>query len=227
MTNSFPANPIAAVTHADPYPYYANLVAETPLYRDESLGIWVATSAAAVTAVLTQAPCRVRPIDEPVPKTLLGSPAAEIFRHLIRMNDGTGHCPLNRAVASTLASVPAALMQTRSQEWAMRLFAKLEPIRNLSRVNEFAFQLSTHVLGSFLGVPDARLDEVSRWIGDFVRCVFPSSTPEQLERGKIAAGKLLELFANIVAASQRANEDTLLIRLAREADRLGRVDSNV
>ena len=31
-----PADPIAAVTHPDPYPYYRDLVARTPLYRDEA-----------------------------------------------------------------------------------------------------------------------------------------------------------------------------------------------
>jgi hypothetical protein len=41
-----PHNPIAAVTHPDPYPYYAALTARTPLYRDETLGLWVAADAA-------------------------------------------------------------------------------------------------------------------------------------------------------------------------------------
>ena len=44
-----PANAIAAVTHPDPYPYYAELVASRPLHRDDSLGLWVAASAASVT----------------------------------------------------------------------------------------------------------------------------------------------------------------------------------
>ena len=58
MTNvDGPKDPIAAVTHADPYPYYADLVAKTPVYRDEALGIWVASSADAVTGVLTSESC--------------------------------------------------------------------------------------------------------------------------------------------------------------------------
>ena len=48
-----PTDPIAAVTHHDPYPYYAHLVSERAFHRDDSLGLWVATSAQAVTAVLT------------------------------------------------------------------------------------------------------------------------------------------------------------------------------
>src|SRR6266567_128919 len=74
--SALPGNPIAAVTHPDPYPCYADLVATTPLYRDDTLGLWVATSAEVVLAVLTSDLCRVRPAAEPVPKALLGSPAA-------------------------------------------------------------------------------------------------------------------------------------------------------
>jgi hypothetical protein len=37
-----PPDAIAAVTHPDPYPYYADLVRRSPLYRDDTLGLWVA-----------------------------------------------------------------------------------------------------------------------------------------------------------------------------------------
>ena len=66
--SSFPPDPIAAVTHPDPYPFYAGLVAQRPLYRDDALGLWVAASAGAVTAVLASDLCRVRPPAEPVPR---------------------------------------------------------------------------------------------------------------------------------------------------------------
>ena len=88
-----PGDPIKAVTHPDPYRYYAHLSLEQPFYRDPSLGMWVASSADAVTAVLTHEACRVRPVTEPIPKALLGSPAGEIFGALVRMNDGRDDCP--------------------------------------------------------------------------------------------------------------------------------------
>ena len=44
IENSFLLDPIAAVIHPDPYPFYAGLVAERPLYRDDALGLWVAAS---------------------------------------------------------------------------------------------------------------------------------------------------------------------------------------
>jgi hypothetical protein len=70
-----PNNPIEAATHPDPYPYYADLVAHRPLYWDETTGCWVASSAAVITAVLTNKLCRVRPPVEPVPTALLNSSA--------------------------------------------------------------------------------------------------------------------------------------------------------
>src|SRR5215212_997440 len=98
-------NPITAVVHPDPYPYYAELVATKPLYYDAALGLWVASSAAAIDAIFNNRLCRVRPVAEPIPRALLGSPAADIFRQLVRMNDGADHCPLKQAISATLAAV--------------------------------------------------------------------------------------------------------------------------
>ena len=51
-----PTDPIAAVTHADPYPYYAALARERPLYRDDTLNLWVASSPQAIAQVLAHPP---------------------------------------------------------------------------------------------------------------------------------------------------------------------------
>lgn len=53
MAEQFPSDPIAAVTHPNPYPYYADLAVRAPLAWDATLGLWVAASAEAVTAFRT------------------------------------------------------------------------------------------------------------------------------------------------------------------------------
>jgi cytochrome P450 len=133
------ANPIAAVTHRDPYPYYADLVANKPLYRNADLGFWVASSAQAVTAVLTNDSCRVRPPNDPVPEAIAGSPAGEIFRRLVRMNDGAGHCPFNQAIAGVLASVESNGVIAQSETCAQTLSRELAPIDNPAGLTEFNF----------------------------------------------------------------------------------------
>jgi cytochrome P450 len=221
--NSYPtpANPIAAAIHPDPYQYYATLVEERPFYRDETLGAWIASSAAAVTTVFKHELCKVRPAREPVPSALLGSPAAEIFRRLIRMNDGQGHCPLNRAVAATLQSA-APKARELSTQWAKNLLGRLAVAKNRNDISRFAFQLSSHVMGDLLGIPDERLGEASECVGEFVRCVFGTPDPELLERGKVAAGNLWSL-----AQSAIDTHDGLLTTLMREAERVGRPDRDV
>jgi hypothetical protein len=56
-----PANAVAAATHPDPYPFYAQLVEARPFGWDAALNAWVAASADAVEAVLASPVCRVRP----------------------------------------------------------------------------------------------------------------------------------------------------------------------
>jgi len=211
-----PTDPIAAVTHPDPYPYYADLAARKPLYRDEALGMWVASSAEAVTAVLTSDLCRVRPPIEPVPVALLGSSAGEIFRHLVRMNDGVGHCPFKQAVTGALDSVDPERMAVESRRWAERL--------EISPLADFAFSLPVAVVASLLGVPEDALPQTVLWMRSFVPSIAPGCRPEALERGKEAAGRLLDLFLSLLRTGSAAG---LLARLAEEARRVGREDDNV
>lgn len=215
---SLPSNPVAAVTDADPYPYYAQLVERSPFDRHSGLGLWVAASAEAVRATLESDACRVRPLDEPVPKALLGSPAAEIFRHLVRMNDGAGHCPFKQAVSASLGSIDRLRLAQESERWAARLS------ETSGSANAFMFDLSSHVVGSLIGLPADRLTDAAAWMADFVRCLSPISSPQQIEEGKVAAGRLLELFRSMLG---RADERSLLAALQREAGGVGRANADV
>src|SRR5262245_48041474 len=213
----FPQDPITAVTHADPYAYYADLVARKPLYYDDKLRLWVASSAVAVATVLTNHLCKARPATEPVPKSLLGSPAAEIFRHLVRMNDGERHCPFKQAVSAALASIDLVHAAQQGEKWARFLLEEVES----NRLTRFAFHLPVYVVGSLLGVRQDMLHQTALWVGDFARCVAPASSPEQIERGKTAAGHLIEMFR------APGHEDGLLSALAKEAKRAGRGEADV
>jgi cytochrome P450 len=198
-------------------------VSRRPLYRDDALLLWVASSAAAVTAVLTSDLCRVRPPDEPVPRALLGSPAGEIFRHLVRMNDGPGHCPFKAAVSAALEPLDPARTAGLSGEWARDLAGGIGPDADPGRLADFAFRLPVVVVASLLGVPRDELDQTVLWMRSFVPSLAPGCPPGPLERGKAAAGHLLDRFRSLLA-SPKGLEEGLLATLAREARRVGRDD---
>ena len=217
-----PPNPIAAVTHADPYPYYAELLANWPLYYDQALGLWVASSAEIVAAILSSPLCLVRPPAEPVPRALLGSPAAEIFGQLVRMNDGAGHCPFKQAVSAALASIDLEGAAEQGRRWVHVLADRYLSPRAPARLADFAFRLPAYVVGSLLGIPPDMLEQLAGLVGDFVGCLAPNSSAEQLERGKFAAAQLLDSFRSLLAEQQDQGTEGLLATLAREARRVGR-----
>jgi cytochrome P450 len=214
MTTPPPANPIAGATHPNPYPYYADLVARQPIYRDEALRLWVASSAAVVSAALTSDLCRVRPPAEPIPKVLLGSPAANLFRQLVRMNDGTHHDAFKRALVAAIHSIETVQVTALGRRWARLLLGESQP-------QDAAFHLSVYVIASLLGVPEDRLHQTALWIGAFVRCLAPTSSPEQIDAGKLAAGHLLDLFRSLLNAHQSKPAESLLATLAEQAKSVG------
>ena len=95
-----PTDPIAAVTHADPYPYYAALAS----YRDDTLNLWVASSPQAIAQVLAHPAARVRPPAEPVPRGLCPGPPAR-FR-FVRMNDSAEHARLKTLLRAISTASP-------------------------------------------------------------------------------------------------------------------------
>src|SRR3954452_2340568 len=126
-----PKDPIAAVTHRDPYAYYTRLAAERPIYHDASLGLWVAASAETVMAVLPSDLCRVRPTAEPVPAKLQGTPAGDLFGRLVRQNDGDRHRALKQAGAGTLGAIDGQKAAAASQAWAPPLAAEIQSTQDL------------------------------------------------------------------------------------------------
>jgi cytochrome P450 len=222
-----PQGPIAAVTHPDPYAYYASLVAQGGFRRDEVLGLWVASSAEAVTAVLAHPASRVRPADEPVPRALLGSPAAEIFRHLARMNDGAGHCPLKQALGASLDGIEPRQLTATAETCADRLTTDFGPGTHPAHLTELAFALPVYVVSSLLGVAEALQPELVSLVRNVVRCLFPGGTADEVERGKQDAGHLIEVFRAELSATQGVPGPSLLSSLAGHARRFGADDTVV
>lgn len=70
--------PFEAATHVDPYVYYSCLRQQRELLFDADLGVWIASGAGVVQAILEHPDCLVRPLHEPIPAAL-GQGAANIF----------------------------------------------------------------------------------------------------------------------------------------------------
>jgi len=205
---SEPASALAAVTHPDPYPYYADLVANRPLHRDDALGLWVAASAAAVSAAFTSEICRVRPPAEPVPKALAGTAAGDVFGRMVRMNDGAYHVRMKPGVSATVAMLDPAAITRHAETAARRLAGELQPAADAARIADFAFRLPPHTVGALLGLPADVLPAVAASTDDFVRGLAPGASAADVERGAAAARALIDA-ARTLPRYQAAGDETV------------------
>lgn len=210
-----PSDPVAAVIHPDPYPYYATL-RQRPFHRDEALGLWVAAGAEAAMAVLASPACRVRPPAEPVPPPLRGGAVGDLFGRLVRMTDGDAQARAKRAVAAAL-DVPAETVMAEARRWSASLAA------DRAGLDAFLFALPMHVVGALLGFAPDHLPEVASRMREVVAAIAPGATAEAIERGHEAAAGMVGLIEALIGSAG----DGLAGRLRDAAEREGGVDPAV
>jgi cytochrome P450 len=225
---TYPLNPLVAVTHTNPYPYYAELVEHRPFYFDKGLGIWVASSAAMVRAVLTHPVMRVRPPTEPVPAALLGSTLDDMFGRLIRMNDGKYHSELKPVIASTFGGLNLAEVTRLSRKYSRMLLKEADENTTPGALTKFAFQLPVYVVAHLLGVADNWLPQVCRWVEELVVGLVPASaSASQLEAAKVAAAYLIEILNTLLSALENESTNYLLSRFSQAGQEVGGAESAV
>ena len=175
-------DPIIAATHADPYPYYAQLRAEGGLTFHPGLKLWLASNARAVAAVLAHPACHVRPAHEPVPGAIAGGMAGEVFGRLMRMNEGERQrCPRSAIEPGLQLFDP----QDVEALVAARLIAP-----GAEGLQAAMFRGPVCVVAALLGFSPAQGRIVSELTADFVACLSSLSTPQQLDAAHVAAEQL-------------------------------------
>ncbi|MES2074738.1 MAG: cytochrome P450 [Pseudomonadota bacterium] len=236
-----PTDPIAAVVHADPYPYYATLAARPGLLFEPRLNLWLAASAASVRAVLGHADCLVRPLGEPVPTAIAGAPAGRVFAELVRMNEGARHSQPKLALQRALAGVDVEVARRRAHALGLALWRERghcpgpgqndDPGQKHGNGNgnghdhggdlaDWMAALPVSVVASLIGFADAELPAVAAWMGEFVACLSPLSDAGQLARAHQAAAALLASF-RVLLRHTSARPETLLAQVLAEAETVG------
>src|SRR5260221_4992612 len=182
----FPADPIAAVTHPDPYPYYRWLSAERPFALDQSLGMWVAASAEAVSEVLVDVRLHVRPAAEPIPRPFSGTAAGDVFGELARMNEGARHTDARKLVTTHLS------------EWndarVAQIVKEVFPLLPTRHIDTVMWHLPAFALARGFGVAGSDLFMATEWIRALAEAFAPGASAPQVEAGSEAARRLRALL---------------------------------
>jgi cytochrome P450 len=217
--NMSPKNPLLAVSHPDPYPYYQSLLEGPALLYDAELKLWIASRAAVIEEIFTNPDCAVRPSAEPVPKAIAASSAGEVFSHLIRMNEGSKHERPKLALDLALSSLDLSNIAERSRYFA-GVLAKRNALTEGAALNVWTFDLPVYVVGDLLGFSENALPQLALWMADFVRCLSPLSTEAQLAASSDAADALLQSFRQMLHSAP-VQSTSLISRILHEAKLVG------
>jgi len=207
---TFPADPLQATRHPDPYPYYAHWCATQPaLVFDERIALWVA-SGPGVAEALRHPQLRVRPPTEPVPRSLLGTVAGEVFAHLVRMNDGAFHENHRPAVVRSASRWRPDEVAEAAAEAALDLLSR-------RTVNELLSHVPVQAMARLLGVPRPELDRTVAWVHDFTHGIAAGADASAVARADAAARGLLQQGAAEGLEPVRAANRIALMQQALDA----------
>lgn len=182
-------DPIAAVTSQNPHGTYDRLCAQGPFLWFAPRRTWLTTTDAAARAVLAHPDARVRPHREPVPPTLAGTLAGEVFGRLVRMRDGDRHHLAKTAIQRALETIDLDRVRAESARQAETI-----DLNDPTALSSIAFTLPVHVIGWLLGVPASRLDRLPFLVRDFARCIGPAPSDATIAPGVAAVAELSSWF---------------------------------
>jgi cytochrome P450 len=184
-----PRDAIAAVTHPDPYPYYARLLAERPFAFAAESAMYVAASAGACEAVLANPACGVRPVAEQVPRALAGGAIAGLWSRWARMSDGARHVSLRSALVPPLSELSLGDTALAVAQAARGL---LDGVSHAPRtwLDRFIDELAPRTLARLLGFAADDLPRIADECRSLVRATGANADAAAIARGEAAAGEL-------------------------------------
>lgn len=178
---------VAAVISSCPREVYASFPVTGRLHRDDDTRMWIAVEPAMVRAVLEHPDLAVRPPESPVPDAFDGSDAGKVFSRFVRMSEGADHRRRKEVVADVLEAVTAeqAAKATRNV---------LSTYRQPPTLHELQFHVPVMAIGKMLGVPSGERGDLVTWTSAFVRAAALGATVADVEAGKDAASRLVDLI---------------------------------
>jgi cytochrome P450 len=200
-----PTDVLAAVTHPDPYPYYARLRERGATFHNAGLGCWVVPGATEVREALANPALHVRPAADRVPRPIQGTPAGEIFGALVRMNDGAARDQAKRAIERALEMVRAGQVTGLARRHAAAL-GETHGIAHAAGLATWAHAVPVHCVAGLMDIAadDDFCEDVRRFVAGF----SPSIDEAQAaDAGRAAAA----LRARVAAQLDNRRGDILQI----------------
>jgi cytochrome P450 len=194
--------------HRDPYPTYAWLRDEAPVYHNERMGFWALSRFDDVLDAL----------HDPATYTSTGGVAIEqsgaVTKSMIEM-DPPDHTAMRKLIARRFTPRRIAELEPRVREWTAALLDRLDGRDEFDVVREFSALLPTTVIGTLLGIPADRHDDARQWTDDLLTREPGNPVPPPAA----AEGAMqIALLAHQLAGARREHPDDDILSTLVQAE---------
>jgi len=211
-------NPYDWKFHEDPYPTYAALRREAPVYHNEKLDFWAFSRHADVLSAFRDPVRYSNRYGVSLEKEQVRE--ARVVMSFLGM-DPPEHTRVRALVNRGFSPRRVSALEPKIRGLATRYIDAFIEAGRCEFIDAFAGRLPMDVISEMLGVPDADRDELRRW-ADLVLHREPDN-PNVPPAGMAAAANILKYFAEFVADRRTRPRDDLtdaLIAAEIDGDRL-------
>jgi cytochrome P450 len=215
-------SPYAWEVHEDPYPVYARLREEAPLYRNDALGFWALSRHADVLAAFRDTEHLSN--ERGVSLDRSSHEHADSVMSFLAM-DPPRHTRFRALVSRGFTPRRVAALEPRIREIAGAHLERVAEAGRCDFIDDFAGRLPMDVISEMLGVPEADRDALRRDADTIVH--RPEGAIDVPREGIEASLRVLRYFGELVADRQRRPGDDLtsaLLAAEIDRDRLRRRD---
>ncbi|UCH24491.1 MAG: cytochrome P450 [Trueperaceae bacterium] len=218
-------DPSSAVFLANPYPTYARLRRQAPIFYYPGWDKWIVTRYHDVDALLRDRRLgrvihhRLRPEDRP-PTDPAHAAFEAIQKGSLLEIEPPDHTRVRAVVHQAFTPRHVRMLAVRIEELCTRLATRLEQIagREVDLIKAFAEPLPVTVIADLLGVPEDDRSNLLPWSKGIIGMFEPERTLEMERRAESAAAEFAAYIRQLMCEKRSRPQDDLITRMVRVHD---------
>jgi cytochrome P450 len=214
-------DPLSPEFKRNPYPTYATLREEAPIFFDDNMRFWFVSRHDDVSAILRDRRFG-RTIEHIMTREEAGlpprNPAYASFHklgaHSMFDKEPPDHTRLRSLVHKVFTPRRVELLRGKIEGFSNDLIDKALPNGRMDLLEDFAVPIPVTVIAEMLGIPEADRHHLRPWSNDIVKLYELNHTPEQAQRAIAAAEDFSDYLRNLARQRKREPQDDLITALA-------------
>ena len=211
---------------SNPYPTYERLLANYPIYGDESTGIWYISSYRYVTSLFKDSRFssnRVQPLVAGLSdgERQAVRPLADTLSKIVLFLDPPKHTPIRKAINKALTLRLVTQMTPRIQALVNQLIEDVYERGYMDIIADVAYPLPAIVIAEMLGANPKDRDKLKQWSDDLARFLGAKTTANEVIQVQQSVLEMREYFRHVLKRHYAKPGDNLLGSLLtiREKDK--------